>query len=305
MEGSVIQPHRKMHVVLLRMLYGIIIGIVLLYVILTYLQVLPTTLIGEAIVTAVFGIGIVEVLARIVYYYYINNIHKAEAKTLSDITRIIGFSVLLLTVLYIIFGYQYLGGILVSAGFLGIVIGLAAQSTISNFIAGMYLLASNVVEPNDNVIIHTWQYTFQPQSYPHDRYVPGLSGIIESIGVLYTKIVNDDGIPVYVPNNIVAQALVINYHRAKEHTRKIQFDVDITVPFNKLEKIIDKVMKESNIEAYNIKLEYLHQLLYVVTIHVKAQEKDIRVLKSAIFGEIINEINSEKGSKKQKTLKSA
>jgi small-conductance mechanosensitive channel len=98
---------------------------------------------------------------------------------------------------------------------------------------------------------------------------------------------------VYIPNNIVAQALIINYHRAKEHTRKIQFDVDVKVPFNRLESIIDRVMKDNKIEAFNVKLEYLHQLFYVVTVHVKVQEKDVKNLKSEIFGHIIDELNAE------------
>ena len=201
---------------------------------------------------------------------------------------------MLLLALYVIFGYQYLGGLLVSAGFLGIILGLAAQSTISNFIAGLYLLASNVLEPDDNVVIHTWQYNFQAQSYPHDKFVPGLAGSIEAIGVLYTKMINEEGVPVYIPNNIVAQALIINYHRAREHMRKIQFDIDISVPFNKLEKIISDTLKKSNIDLFKVNVEYLHQNFYVVTVHVRLKERDMRPLKSAIFNELIREINESK-----------
>ena len=281
--------------ILIRTLFAVIIVAVVLYALLTYLKVIPDSVIANAIAAAVFGIVIVETIARIVYYYFINNdIHKAEAKTLGQIIKILGYSVLAIIVLYIIFGYQYLGGIFVSAGFLGIILGLAAQSTISNFIAGIYLLSSNVLEPNDNVIIHTWQYTYQPQSYPHDKYVPGLSGAVESIGVLYTKMINDEGIPVYIPNNIVAQALIINYHRAKEHMRKIQFDVDVSVPFQRLEKIIEDTLKREGIGIFLIKLEYLHQNFYVVTINLKVQEKDIKLIKSVLFREIIKEINASK-----------
>ena len=286
------QPAKKRHGLLLDFLAVLVILLVAAYVLLTYFSIIPGSVIGYAIATGIFGMIIVEVLARIVYYYMLGNVHKAESKTLSDITRILGFVLVLLIALYVVFGYQYLGGLFVSAGFLGIILGLAAQSTISNFIAGLYLLASNVLEPDDNVVIHTWQYNFQAQSYPHDKFVPGLSGSIEAIGVLYTKMINDEGIPVYVPNNMVVQALIINYHRAKEHMRKIQFDVDISVPFNRLEKIINDVLKKSNIDIFKVNLEYLHQTFYVVTVHVRLKERDMRPLKSAIFNELIKEIGS-------------
>lgn len=279
---------------LLRNLYAIMVSLVIIYLVLAYLNILPVSTLGYAAVTLIFGIAIVEVLARIVYYYMLKDVHKAEAETLSNITRIIGFVLALLIALYIIFGYQYLGGLFVSAGFLGIILGLAAQSTISNFIAGLYLLASNAVEPDDHVILHTWQYTFQPQSYPHDKFVPGISGTIESIGVLYTKVINDEGVPVYIPNNIVAQSLVINYHRAKEHVRKIQFDVDISVPFDKLQKVINEVIKARGADAHDVKVEYLHQMFYVVTVHVKIAEKDIKPLKSEIFSALIKVIADSK-----------
>ncbi|MCL4365448.1 mechanosensitive ion channel family protein [Candidatus Marsarchaeota archaeon] len=291
------QQPRKRHRLLLDFLAALFILSVAIYIILAYLNIIPGSVIGYAIATGLFGIIMVELLARIVYYYMLSNVHKAESKTLSDMTRILGFVLILLLVLYVIFGYQYLGGLLVSAGFLGIILGLAAQSTISNFIAGVYLLASNVLEPDDNVVIHTWQYNFQAQSYPHDKFVPGLSGSIEAIGVLYTKMINEEGVPVYIPNNIVAQALIINYHRAKEHMRKIQFDVDISVPFNRLEKIIGDTLKKNNIDLFKVNVEYLHQSFYVVTVHLKLTERDMRPLKSSIFNELISEVNEQRAKK--------
>ncbi len=279
---------------LLRLLYALTVILVVIYLALTYTNTIPGSALGYAIVTIIFGLLIVEVIARIVFYYMINDVHRAEAQALSSITRIIGICLVFLIALYLIFGYQYLGEIFVSAGFLGIILGLAAQATISNFIAGIYLIASNAVEPDDNVILQTWQYTLQPQSYPHDKFVPGISGTIESIDVLYTKIINEEGIPVYIPNNIVAQSLIINYHRAKEHIRKIQFDVDISVPFQKLKKIIDRIITKHGADAHDVKIEYLHQLFYVVTIHVKIQEKEIVALKSEIFKELVKDVSNAK-----------
>ena len=287
---------------LLKALYVIVVALSVTYVALAYLRLSVATPIEGVAVSCVFGIGIVEVLARIVYYYMANNVNKAEAKTLYDMTRIFGYAILLLLVLGIIFGYQYLNSLLVSAGFLGIVVGLAAQSTISNFIAGIYLLASKAIEPGDNVVLHTWQYTQQPQTYPHDKFVPGFSGTIEAIGVLYTKMINEEGVPVYVPNNIVAQALVINYRRVKEQIHKIQFDVDISIPFKDLETLTDRVMKRNRIEYYTMKLEYLHLNLYVVTIRLKTSNSTGDI-KSQLFNEIITALLDKKAAQTQGSAK--
>lgn len=297
MDADQQQRRLRRNKTLLRFLYGLVIFLVVIYLALTFLDIIPGSALGYAIVTLIFGLVIVEVLARIVFYYMINDVFKAEAQTLSSIIRILGDSLVILAALYIIFGYQYLGGILVSAGFLGIILGLAAQATLSNFIAGLYLLASNALEPDDNVILHTWQYNFQPQSYPHDKFVPGISGTIESIGVLYTKLINEEGVPIYMPNNIVAQSLVINYHRAKEHIKKIQFDVDISIPFQKLQKTIDDIIKKHPADAHDVRIEYLHQLFYVITISVRISEKELRPLRTEIFEALIKEIGEGKQKK--------
>lgn len=288
LQGKIKERNRK----LLRALYVSLVLLILLYAMLERFNLIPTSVISTDILTFIFGVIVVETFGGIVYYYMINDVHKAEAKTLRDITRIIGYSILVLVILAMILGYQYLNGILVSAGFLGVVIGLAAQSTLSNFIAGIYLLASNTIEPNDHVVLHTWQYTMQPQSYPHDKFVPGFAGTIEAIGVLYTKMINEEGVPVYVPNNIVAQALIINYHRAKEHMRRIQFDISLNVPFDTVEKQTKAIMDKYKVELYTIKVEYLHLSLYVVTIHLKAQEREVREIKSELFRTLASNISN-------------
>lgn len=296
-----VQPNKgKRHGLLLKLLYVVIALLLIGYVALAYLNIISGSPEGYAVVTLIFGFVIVTVLAKIVFYYMSNNVHRAEAKTLSDITRIIGYSLVLVICMYIVFGYQYIGEIFVSAGFLGIILGLAAQSTISNFIAGLYLLASNALEPDDHVTISTAQNSYQPQSYPHDKFVPGISGTIIRIGALYTELVNEDGIPVYIPNNVVVQSLVINYHRAREYVRKIQFDVDIATPYERLEKVIGESLKKKGVDAFDVNLEYLHNTLYVVTVRIRAREKEIKELKSAIFSDIIKDIGESKKGPKPK-----
>lgn len=274
---------------LLVMAATVLVALSVLYVVAVYFNLIPQQEAANTFYIAVFGIIIVEIVANTIYQYCIRGITYAEAKTLSDLFRIIAYCVLLLILLTIIVGFQNLTGFLVGAGFLGIVIGLAAQNTLSNFISGVYLLASKTFEPNDNVIIHTWQYSLMPQTYPHDKFIPGFSGTIEAIGLLYTKLINDEGVPFYVPNSIVSQSLIINYRRAKEHRRRIQFDVSVKVPFKRIESIVDVVMRRNKkiIDDYDVDVDYLHDTVYVVTIHIKTPEMNIMDLKSELFKELM------------------
>lgn len=244
------------------------------------------------LVELLLGVLIIEGLGLLLVYHLSKNINVLEAKTLRDLFRILSYVVLLLYILYTL--NISITGLLASAGFLGIVVGLAAQTTLSNFIAGVYLLSSKAFEPDDQVTINTWQYGMQPQSYPHDKFVPGFSGIIENIGLLYTTLRNEENVPILVPNSIVVQAMVINYRRTRniknsEELAKIQFDMDYSVSFEKMKKVIDELLKkDTRVISYEMHIEYLHSQLYVITLHLHVKEGvNRRILRTDIFTEII------------------
>lgn len=277
---------------LLDILIVVVIAIVVLYAVLVHLQVTGQGM-EDVILSLVFGIILIEILGAVVYYYFARRIAVEEAGPLRNIFRILAYVVLVVILLAEL--NLNITPLLVSAGFLGIVLGLAAQSTLSNFISGVYLLSSKAFEPGDKVIIHTWQYTLNPPTYPHDKYVPGFVGVIKSIGVLYTELTNDEHLPMLVPNSIVAQALVINYRRATEHMTRIQFDVDIRIKFVELEKIIKEALAKnrSSIDGYQIDIDYLNNNLYVVTIHLRVEEKDRTKVKTRVYTDIIRYLNKE------------
>ncbi len=195
--------------------------------------------------SVIIGILLIEICGILVYYYFMKSVAQEEAKPLRSLFRIISYMILIVVILSEL--NVNVTGILVSAGFLGIVLGLAAQSTLSNFISGVYLLSSKAFEPGDRVIIQTWQYSMMPPTYPHDKFIPGFAGMIKSIGVLYTELKSeeksDEGSIMLVPNNIVAQALVINYHRENKMMTKLQFDVDIKTDYKTIRKKIEKAIR--------------------------------------------------------------
>lgn len=271
-----------------------------LYLITKYFALTPSNNGQEIALSAIIGILGIELLGFILHVSLKSTIKSEESGTLRNLFRIIGYSILTLFLLSL-FSVN-ITGLLVSAGFLGVVFGLAAQSTLSNFIAGVYLLSSKAFEPGDRVTIHTWQYNMIPQSYPHDKFVPGFSGKIKNLGLLYTELTNDENIPVYVPNSIVVQALVLNYRRATEDLIKLQFDLSVNISYENIKKVISDVLKSKNITKYHIGIEYLHNDIYVVTVSLVYDFKDRRELRSEIYENIIEKYlkKSSKSSKSKK-----
>ncbi len=243
------------------------------------------------LVTLLFGVIGIELIGMLAYAYFSKRIDREEAGPLRNLFRILAYVVLIL-ILLTEFSIN-ITGLLISAGFLGIVLGLAAQSTLSNFVSGIYLISSRAFEPGDRVIIHTWQYTQNPPTYPHDRFVPGFSGTIKTIGVLYTEFYTDEKLLMLMPNSIVAQAMVINYRHAEEHRTRLQFDVAITIEFDELAKRVRKVMKVQKISDYSIDIESLHDNLYVITMRLKLEEGQRARLKTEIYDELIKYLNSK------------
>ncbi|MGH3007622.1 MAG: mechanosensitive ion channel family protein, partial [Gaiellaceae bacterium] len=84
------------------------------------------------------------------------------------------------------------GSILASSAILALVIGLAAQSTLSNFVAGVLIAFTQPLRLGDGVT------------------VAGASGTVEEIGLTYTVIRAGDGARYFVPNAKLASDTIRN-----------------------------------------------------------------------------------------------
>jgi small conductance mechanosensitive channel len=84
------------------------------------------------------------------------------------------------------------GGLLASTAILGVIIGLASQQTLGNFIAGILIATTQPVRIGDRV------------SYA------GEAGIVEEIGLTYTFIRTADRRRLIVPNSKLASDTIIN-----------------------------------------------------------------------------------------------
>jgi small conductance mechanosensitive channel len=244
-----------------------------------------------AVVVLVFGIMLSALIARAIRDYIRNNGVMQEAGTISRLFSIIAYTTVAIIALYLM--HINVTGLLISAGFLGIVLGLAAQSTLSNVFSGISMIIAKPFEPGDYITVQTWQYSRMPSTYPHEEFIPGYNGTVNKIGLLYTEII-ENNIPLYVPNSILNQALVINHRRSETRTLRLRVELASDVSFIHLKKVIKDVLKRHDIyRGVSIQIEHISQNAYGVSVTYTANaEKGSGPIDQRIRGAVMEEVLS-------------
>jgi len=266
----------------------LVISIVLasaLYYLYAFLN-LPTIYRTAALVVLIIVLGmlVVETFSKSIYLYATSKRAEREANTFRNIIRLIGYSIVIILLLSAV--NVNVTGVLIGAGFLGIVIGLAAQSTLSNIFSGLSIFAARPFEIGDRITFITWQYSKQPPSYPHEAFPPGYSGTVVNVGLIFTELKGADGKPITVPNNIINQALIINNHKAKGGKTNIYLELDKSVPFDTFrERITKEIMKRYKLKrsAINVMIFNVSANTYHVTIEVWHTREDEEKIESNIL----------------------
>ncbi len=156
---------------------------------------------------------------------------------------------------FAIFGFD-LTGALVSAGFLGIVLGLAAQQTLGNIFAGLSLFASRPFEIGDRVTLATSSYTLAGSTYPHESQISGFTGVVQDIGIFFTRMMLDSGSPAVFPNSVVIGALIVNYSRVTSRAVRVRMDLDKKTDYDKFKsRLMESLKKYETVDAQKSGME--------------------------------------------------
>lgn len=110
-----------------------------------------------------------------------------------------------------------------SLGVAGIIAGVALKDLVSSIFSGMLIGIDKSFKPGDYITIQ------------------GISGTVEEIGFLTTKIINEEGKKVYVPNQLIFNAPFINITASAR--RKII--IDLTVSSNQEVELIKSILYNS------------------------------------------------------------
>ncbi|MBD3271150.1 MAG: mechanosensitive ion channel [Elusimicrobia bacterium] len=119
-------------------------------------------------------------------------------------------------------------GLLASAGVAGLVIGMAAQNTLSNIIAGISISFAQPVRLNDAVIFENdW-------------------GTIEEISLMHTIIRTWDNRRIVVPNNVLSNRVVQNWTiKDPSLLGVVMLYVDYTCDINTIKKWLKEIIDQS------------------------------------------------------------
>jgi len=128
-----------------------------------------------------------------------------------SLVRIVLYILLILTVANTM-GIQTTSFIAALSAF-GLAVGMALQGSLSNFAGGVLILLFRPFEVGDYIASEN-----------------GSSGSVVSIDLLYTTIIDDDGIRVFSPNGTLANSVIRNY--TKITSRRMQFSMLISYDTN-------------------------------------------------------------------------
>lgn len=117
-----------------------------------------------------------------------------------------------------------LGGLLIGAGFLGIVVGMAARQTLGALIAGLVLMFSRPFEIGDWILVNE------------------VEGIVTDITIVNTRIRSFDGEEIVMPNDTVADGTIINRTRRGRLRLSTDVGIDYDADVDRAEELAQKAL---------------------------------------------------------------
>jgi Small-conductance mechanosensitive channel len=158
--------------------------------------------------------------------------YAAESDAINEHQRGIVFRVLQIAVIaaagvgaLTVWGVN-LDGLFVGAGFLGIVIGTAARTTLGSLIAGLVLMFSRPFEFGDWVALD------------------GREGIVADITIVNTRIRNQHGEEIVLPNEKVANATITNRSRLGQLRLSVDVGVDYAADLERAERVVAETLDD-------------------------------------------------------------
>jgi small-conductance mechanosensitive channel len=296
-----------------RQLIGLIITVIISAIViglaiftLANLKVIPAnyTLYFYATIWFVGAVLVAYLVSEIVKSRLGNFIGASNATSVAFITRLLGYIIAFIGFFLLV--HISIGAALAAGGFAGLVLGLASQTVLSNIFGGMMLLFSRPYKVGDRITISTWQYgliapTYPPKFFSNDFLIPGYTGVVTDISLLYTTIYTDDKVPVKIPNSIMVQAAIFIHN--SEELRKIRSkyevskDLDPETVIKELKPRIEKIEGVLEVDIKVLETTFTTYILGIDTLAKSIFEEPIRDQVLRITMKTIKELQIGKGQK--------
>ena len=188
-------------------------------------------------ISAVVAIGLAVATVRVIGHLIGNISERTEGKRdfrgIFIIIRIIIYAVVIFWFLSSI-GVN-LEGALVGGAIGGVVIGFAVQSVVSNLLSGIMVSGGGFIKPGDAISIYSWLFG------------QTITGRVEDVKVLHTRIKNSVGQTVMVPNTaLLGSTVFTSLGTGKALTYTITVTLPSDIPADKfMEKAREEVLVSS------------------------------------------------------------
>jgi small-conductance mechanosensitive channel len=235
----------KWHTIQITIVIGVAIALALLIyysaAVAAYIPLYVTNYFYVAILV-VAGYFVIRITSRIISKYGASELETTHVVALKNLFQITATIVLALAVAFAL-GINITSA-LVGAGFLGIVVGLAAQTVLGNVFAGIALLVSKQFKVGDRLTVNSGKYGYIAQSYPHDGLIPGYTGVVTDISLTHTTMMGDDNVPMTFPNSVLIQSMIFDHSLVKKRTVRVRMDVHRDIPLDQFRDAIKQALKD-------------------------------------------------------------
>jgi small conductance mechanosensitive channel len=195
------------------------------------------------VILLVGGVLGIRVFTSLVFRVARPTLGVTRGRGVRNFILIIG-GILLIVAAFGIFGYN-LTSALLAGGFTAIVLGLAAQQVLGNIFGGVSLLFTRPFDIGDRITMVNSNYGLLGPTYPHEALYPGYTGIVADVGIFYTTLLLDEGVPTVVPNSQMINALILNHSKVTIRTVRVRMDVDRRVNFQDFRTQLEASLKSS------------------------------------------------------------
>ncbi|MEM0240467.1 MAG: mechanosensitive ion channel family protein [Candidatus Nezhaarchaeales archaeon] len=177
-----------------------------------------------AVIVIIVALFISTILERAAKRALLTRVSKSTA---DNVAKLIRYSILVVAVLIALTSIGVdVTGALIAGGFLGIVIGFAAQASISNFISGLLLLLERPFKIGDFI------------------HVGDTVGMVVEIGILSTTIVTWDGVRVRIPSSQLFNSSFRNYTASRARLVTVEVQIPYSASIERAVEAIESKLRE-------------------------------------------------------------
>ena len=172
--------------------------------------------------------------------------------------------------------------ILGATSLIAVAVGIAAQATFGNYIAGFFLAIHKPFKVGDII-------------YIKER---GISGTVEDITFRHTVLTTQEQTQIIIPNTFMNTAIIENMSN-QMYSRVIELSVSKDSNLNTIQKIIEKIIKKEELilqdREYNVNIKEITKDGYIIhfPIYVRTIE-DYTIVKNNVLPKIHSEFTKNK-----------